>query len=106
MSPSPSPFIKDPMDTPQLAVGYVTPGKGEGLNTGRFLWARTIGSTIIGESLDTAIFSVFAFMGTPLFVPVIVLHHWLVKVGIGDSGYTFYPRYCKMVEEEGYDRCF
>lgn len=52
------------------------------LTQGRFLWARTIGSTIIGEGLDTAIFIVFAFIGTPLFVPVIILHHWLLKVGI------------------------
>ena len=52
------------------------------LTQGHFLWARTIGSTIIGEGLDTVIFIVFAFVGTPLFVPVIILHHFLVKVSI------------------------
>lgn len=52
------------------------------LTGGRWLWARTIGSTIVGEGLDTAIFIVLAFAGTPLFVPVIILYHWLIKVAI------------------------
>jgi len=30
---------------------------------GRFLWARTIGSTLIGEGVDTAIFCLVAFYG-------------------------------------------
>lgn len=30
---------------------------------GRFLWARTIGSTIVGQGLDTAVFNVVAFAG-------------------------------------------
>ena len=30
---------------------------------GRFLWARTIGSTIVGEGLDTGVFNVVAFAG-------------------------------------------
>lgn len=49
---------------------------------GRFLWCRTIGSTIIGEGLDTAIFIVLGFIGEPFFVPVTILYHWLAKVGI------------------------
>jgi len=52
------------------------------LTEGRWLWSRTIGSTIVGEGLDTAIFIVVAFMGTPSFVPVMILYHWLVKTGI------------------------
>jgi uncharacterized integral membrane protein (TIGR00697 family) len=31
---------------------------------GRYLWTRTIGSTIVGEGLDTAIFCMVAFYGT------------------------------------------
>lgn len=31
---------------------------------GRFLWSRTIGSTLVGQSLDSAIFVVLAFAGT------------------------------------------
>jgi len=47
---------------------------------GRWLWSRTIGSTIVGEALDTAIFIVIAFVGTPSFVPMMILFHWLIKV--------------------------
>ena len=52
------------------------------LTKGRWLWSRTIGSTIVGEGLDTLIFITFAFIGTPSFVLVMILYHWLVKVGI------------------------
>jgi uncharacterized integral membrane protein (TIGR00697 family) len=31
---------------------------------GKYLWTRTIGSTIIGESLDTICFATIAFIGT------------------------------------------
>jgi queuosine precursor transporter len=50
------------------------------LTQGRWLWSRTIGSTIIGEGLDTAIFITLAFIGTPSFAPVIIIYHWLSKV--------------------------
>ena len=33
------------------------------LTKGRFLWARTIGSTLVGEGVDTLIFCVVAFWG-------------------------------------------
>ncbi len=46
---------------------------------GRWLWSRTIGSTIIGQGLDTSIFITVAFIGTPSFVPVMILYHWLAK---------------------------
>ena len=47
---------------------------------GRFLWARTIGSTIAGEIIDTAVFSIIAFSGL---VPNEVLLNIIV------SGYLF-----------------
>jgi uncharacterized integral membrane protein (TIGR00697 family) len=50
------------------------------LTKGRWLWSRTIGSTIVGEGLDTAIFITLAFFGTASFVPVIIIYHWLSKV--------------------------
>jgi hypothetical protein len=50
------------------------------MTRGRWLWSRTIGSTIIGEGLDTAIFITLAFIGTPSFVPVMILYHWVAKV--------------------------
>lgn len=49
---------------------------------GRWLWTRTVGSTIVGQGLDSLVFVVLAFAG---FVPTaalpgIVLAQWLVKV--------------------------
>jgi uncharacterized integral membrane protein (TIGR00697 family) len=52
------------------------------LTRGRFLWVRTIGSTIVGEGLDTAAFQILAFAGTPFFTPVFILYHWAAKVAI------------------------
>ena len=50
------------------------------MTRGRWLWSRTISSTVVGEGLDTAIFIVFAFLGTPVFTPLLILYHWLSKV--------------------------
>jgi len=49
------------------------------MTRGRWLWSRTIGSTIVGEGLDTVIFITIAFVGTPSFVPIMILYHWLAK---------------------------
>ena len=48
---------------------------------GRWLWTRTIGSTLIGEGLDSSVFIVLAFLGT---IPArallsSILTQWLVK---------------------------
>ena len=48
---------------------------------GRFLWARTIGSTVIGQGLDSAVFMTVAFAGV---IPAdglvtAVVTQWLVK---------------------------
>jgi uncharacterized integral membrane protein (TIGR00697 family) len=48
---------------------------------GRWLWTRTIGSTVVGQGLDSVVFIVVAFAGTPWFVPISIVHHWLVKTG-------------------------
>ncbi|AAW40287.1 queuosine precursor transporter [Dehalococcoides mccartyi] len=47
---------------------------------GRYLWVRTIGSTLAGQGLDTSIFILVAFLGTPAFVPMMILYHWGSKV--------------------------
>lgn len=47
---------------------------------GRWLWSRTISSTVIGQALDTAIFISLAFAGTPVFTPMLILYHWLAKI--------------------------
>ena len=52
------------------------------MTRGRWLWSRTIGSTIIGQGLDTAIFVTVAFIGTPSFLPIMILYHWLAKTVI------------------------
>lgn len=49
---------------------------------GRWLWSRTIGSTIVGEGLDTAVFATLATIGTPFFMPTVILSQWLFKVVI------------------------
>jgi uncharacterized PurR-regulated membrane protein YhhQ (DUF165 family) len=47
---------------------------------GRFLWSRTIGSTIAGEAVDSAIFYPLAFLGvwkTDLVVRVMIANYCL-----------------------------
>jgi len=51
---------------------------------GRLLWARTIGSTLVGEGVDTAIFCLVAFWGT---MPAellwsIILSNYVFKCGV------------------------
>ena len=52
------------------------------LTRGRWLWTRTIGSTIIGQGLDSTIFITIAFVGTPSFAAIMILYHWLAKTAI------------------------
>ncbi len=49
---------------------------------GRFLWARTIGSTIVGQGLDSAVFMVVAFAGVipAQALAAAMVTQWLVKV--------------------------
>lgn len=50
---------------------------------GRWLWTRTIGSTIVGEGIDTFIFMLIAFGGTyamPIFLSMVIAQY-LWKVG-------------------------
>jgi uncharacterized integral membrane protein (TIGR00697 family) len=49
---------------------------------GRWLWARTIGSTVVGQGLDTTVFIIIAFIGTTSFAPIMILYHWLAKTAI------------------------
>ncbi|MGE4322273.1 MAG: queuosine precursor transporter [Sphingobium sp.] len=50
---------------------------------GRHLWARTIGSTIVGQGVDTLIFYPFAFLGiwTHDQVLTVMITNWVLKVG-------------------------
>jgi uncharacterized integral membrane protein (TIGR00697 family) len=54
------------------------------LTQGRWLWTRTIGSTLIGEGVDTLLFVTIAFAGTlpwPLFWTIIA-SNYVFKVGL------------------------
>ena len=52
------------------------------LTQGRWLWSRTISSTVVGQGLDTSIFITLAFIGTLSFMPILILYHWLAKTAI------------------------
>jgi uncharacterized integral membrane protein (TIGR00697 family) len=47
---------------------------------GRWLWTRTVSSTIVGEGLDSAIFSTIAFAGTGVPLGNQILTIWVIKV--------------------------
>src|SRR5688500_11830617 len=53
---------------------------------GRWLWSRTIGSTIAGEAVDSALFYPLAFYGSGIIpddkLPVVMLAQFIVKVGV------------------------
>jgi uncharacterized integral membrane protein (TIGR00697 family) len=55
------------------------------LTRGRFLWTRTIGSTIVGEGLDSLVFITIAFAGTigmdASALRDLIGTQWLIKVG-------------------------
>ncbi|MDP3062658.1 MAG: queuosine precursor transporter [Chloroflexota bacterium] len=77
---------------------------------GRWLWTRTIGSTIIGEGLDTIIFIGLAFAGTMPgnVLGRLMLNQWLAKVVFETLATPFTyaaVRYLKRVEGlDSYDR--
>jgi uncharacterized integral membrane protein (TIGR00697 family) len=51
------------------------------ITKGRWLWTRTIGSTLVGQGVDTVVVLTIAFLGVlPLSVlGIMILSHWLVK---------------------------
>ncbi len=51
------------------------------MTKGRWLWTRTIGSTLVGQGVDTLVVLTIAFVGVlPLSVlGIMILSHWLVK---------------------------
>ncbi len=51
------------------------------MTKGRWLWTRTIGSTLVGQGVDTVVVLTIAFVGVlPLSVlGIMILSHWLVK---------------------------
>ena len=53
------------------------------MTRGRWLWTRTIGSTIVGQGLDSAIFITIVYIGRFefSFIAITIFAHWLVKTG-------------------------
>jgi uncharacterized integral membrane protein (TIGR00697 family) len=53
---------------------------------GRWLWTRTIGSTIAGEAVDSVLFYPLAFYGSGIIpndkLPVVMLMQFVLKVGV------------------------
>ncbi len=53
---------------------------------GRWLWTRTIGSTIVGEGVDSALFYPLAFYGSGLIpnelLPTVMVAQFVAKVGV------------------------
>jgi queuosine precursor transporter len=71
---------------------------------GRFLWSRTIGSTVVGEGLDSLIFVTLAFAGTgaPLIDPILTT--WAIKVGWETAATPFtYAIVNRLKRAEGLD---
>jgi uncharacterized integral membrane protein (TIGR00697 family) len=64
----------------ELANAYVL-ARLKAATRGRFLWTRTIGSTIVGEGLDSAIFVTIAFAGTGAGLINPIVTTWAIKVG-------------------------
>ena len=56
------------------------------LTAGKWLWTRTIGSTIFGEAVDSALFYPLAFYGTGIIpndkLPLVMLSQFVIKVGV------------------------
>ena len=56
------------------------------LTAGRWLWTRTIGSTIFGEGVDSLLFYPLAFYGSGIIpddkLPLVMLSQFVAKVGV------------------------
>jgi queuosine precursor transporter len=63
----------------ELANAYVL-AVMKGATGGRWLWTRTIGSTVVGEGLDSLIFVTIAFAGTGAGLLNAIITTWLIKV--------------------------
>ncbi|HZS69512.1 MAG TPA: queuosine precursor transporter [Burkholderiales bacterium] len=95
----------------EFANSYVL-AKMKILTAGRWLWTRTIGSTIVGEAVDSALFYPLAFYHSGLMpnevLPAIMLAQFVGKVGVE---VVFTPVTYKVVgflkraeQEDYYDR--
>jgi queuosine precursor transporter len=67
-------------------VNSVVLAKMKILTQGKHLWSRTIGSTIVGEAVDSMLFYPLAFYGTGIIpndkLPLVMLAQFTLKVGV------------------------
>ena len=65
----------------EFANSYVL-AKMKILTSGRFLWSRTIGSTIVGEGVDSLVFYPLAFLGVweNQLVLTVMVSNYIIKV--------------------------
>lgn len=77
------------------------------LTRGRYLWTRTIGSTAVGQLVDSVIFYPLAFLGTwePSTIGSVVVFNCLFKIGV-EAAFTpltyLVVNTLKRVEKEDY----
>lgn len=82
------------------------------LTAGRWLWTRTIGSTIFGEAVDSLLFYPLAFYGSGIIpderLPQIMLAQFTIKVGVEvvftPLTYLIVGRLKRAEQEDYYDR--
>jgi hypothetical protein len=82
------------------------------MTRGRWLWTRTIGSTIFGEGVDSLIFYPLAFYGTGIIpddkLPAVMLAQFVTKVGVEVAftpvTYWIVGRLKRAEHEDYYDR--
>ena len=69
----------------EFANSYVL-AKMKILTAGKWLWMRTIGSTIVGEAVDSALFYPLAFYGTGIIpndkLPLVMMSQFVIKVAV------------------------
>ena len=79
------------------------------LTKGRYLWLRTISSTLIGEGFDTVLFVMIAFYGVfePNLIWAILISNYVFKVGVEvlftPVTYFFINKLKKAENEDYYD---
>lgn len=82
------------------------------MTAGRHLWARTIGSTVLGEGVDSMLFYPLAFWGTGIvpneLLPALMLSQWigktLVEVAFTPLTYRVVGFLKRTENEDFYDR--
>ncbi len=82
------------------------------MTSGRWLWTRTIGSTIFGEGVDSLIFYPLAFYGTGIIpnekLPSVMLVQFVTKVGVEvvftPATYWIVGKLKRAENEDYYDR--